>query len=159
MLAVWGNCSYLDQQWVSETQSTLQVLPEGIVQETGSGDLAIFVLIHYELCGLAWWINDQWIPGKGNSTELISMGYELNPRLIYAQEYFVMFLGFKKYYVRRKRYWPVEPLEHDGILSAEIISWEGVGLPAEPLISIGQILSSGNVCTELCGTKVMPIRY
>lgn len=41
---------------------------------------------------------------KGNSTELISMGYELNPRLIYAQEYFVMFLGFKKYYVRRKRY-------------------------------------------------------
>lgn len=49
----------------------------------------------------------------------------------------------------RGRYLPVEPLEHDGVLSAEVISWEGVGLPAEPLISIGQVLSSGNICTEL----------
>ena len=94
MLAVWGCCLYLDQQWVSETQSTLQVLPEGVVQETGSGDLAIFVLIHYELCGLAWWINDEWIPGKGNSIEMINMGYELNPRLINAQEYFDMVFLF-----------------------------------------------------------------
>lgn len=53
MLALRSSRSYLDQQWVSETQGTLQVLPEGIIQETGSGDLAFFVLIHYELCGLA----------------------------------------------------------------------------------------------------------
>lgn len=44
---------YLDQQWVSKTQRTLQVLPEGIIQEAGSGDFTVFVLIHYELCGLA----------------------------------------------------------------------------------------------------------
>lgn len=52
------NCTYLDQQRVTKTQSTLQVLPEGIIQETSSGDLAIFVLIHNKLCGLARWIND-----------------------------------------------------------------------------------------------------
>ena len=52
------NCTYLDQQRVTKTQSTLQVLPEGIIQETSSGDLAIFVFIHNELCGLARWIND-----------------------------------------------------------------------------------------------------
>lgn len=57
-------CSYLDQQRVSETQGTLQVLSEGIVQEAGSGDLAVFVLIHYELCGLARWINDERVPRK-----------------------------------------------------------------------------------------------
>lgn len=44
---------YLDQQWVSKTQRTLQVLPEGVIQEAGSGDFTVFVLIHYELCGLA----------------------------------------------------------------------------------------------------------
>lgn len=53
------------------------------------------------------------------------------------------------YNANEVKYWPVEPLEHDGILSAEVISWKRVGLPAEPLISVGQILSSGNISTEL----------
>lgn len=52
-LAVGEGSSYLNQQWVSKTQSTLQVLPKGIIQEAGSCDLAVFVLIHDELCGLA----------------------------------------------------------------------------------------------------------
>lgn len=54
-------------------------------------------------------------------------------------------------------YRPVEPLEHDGVLSTEVISWEGAGLPAEPLISIGQVLSSGNICTELERKKIVPM--
>lgn len=49
----WQLEKYLNQQWVSKTQSTLQVLPKGIIQEAGSCDLAVFVLIHDELCGLA----------------------------------------------------------------------------------------------------------
>lgn len=44
---------------------------------------------------------------------------------------------------------PVEPFEHDGIFSTEVISWERVCLPAEPLICIGQVLSSSNICAEL----------
>lgn len=56
----------------------------------------------------------------------------------------------KNYYnARGQSYRPVESLEHDGVLSTEVIRWEGVGLPAKPLISIGQVLSSGNICTEL----------
>lgn len=58
--------TYLDQQRISKTQCTLQVLSEGIIQEAGSGNLAIFVLIHYKLRGLAWWIDDEWVPGKRN---------------------------------------------------------------------------------------------
>lgn len=50
---------------------------------------------------------------------------------------------------KEERHTPVESLEHDGILSAEVISWEGVGLPAEPLVSIRQVLSSCNIGTEL----------
>lgn len=69
--------------------------------------------------------------------------------LINAQECFPT--KTKHYNDRRERYWPVEPLKHDGILSAEVISWEGVGLPAEPLVSVGQVLSSGNIGTELLG--------
>lgn len=55
----------------------------------------------------------------------------------------------KHYFGREERYTPVESLEHDGILSAEVICWKGVGLPAEPLVSIGQVLRSCNVSTEL----------
>jgi len=61
--------SYLDQQWVSETQGALQVLPESIIQETGSGDFAVFVLVHYELCCLARWIDDQRVPREGDCIE------------------------------------------------------------------------------------------
>lgn len=50
---------------------------------------------------------------------------------------------------KEERHTPVESLEHDGILSAEVISWEGVGLPAEPLVSVGQVLSSRDISTEL----------
>lgn len=53
MMAVCSSSPYLNQQWVTKPQGTLQVLPEGIIQETGSGDLSVFVLIHDELCGLA----------------------------------------------------------------------------------------------------------
>lgn len=55
----------------------------------------------------------------------------------------------KHYFDREERYPPIESLEHDGILSAEVISWKGVGLPAESLVSIGQVFSSCNVGTEL----------
>lgn len=43
----------LDQKGVAEPQRTLQVLPEGVVQEAGPCDLAVLVLIHDELCGLS----------------------------------------------------------------------------------------------------------
>lgn len=52
-------------------------------------------------------------------------------------------------HARWKRYRPVEPLEHNCVFSAEVIRWERVGLPAKSFISIGQVLSSGNICTEL----------
>lgn len=55
----------------------------------------------------------------------------------------------KHYFGKEERHTPVESLEHDSVLSAEVISWEGVGLPAEPLVSIGQVLSSCNIGTEL----------
>lgn len=48
-----------------------------------------------------------------------------------------------------ERHTPVESLEHDGVFSAEVISWEGVGLPAETLVSVGQVLGSGDIGTEL----------
>lgn len=51
---------------------------------------------------------------------------------------------------------PVEPFEHDGIFSTEVISWERVCLPAEPLICIGQVLSSSNICAEL-GEKIKSV--
>lgn len=37
---------YLNQQRVSKTQGALQVLPEGVVQEAGSSDLTVLVLVH-----------------------------------------------------------------------------------------------------------------
>lgn len=55
----------------------------------------------------------------------------------------------KHYYGKEERHTPVESLEHDGVLSAEVIRWERVGLPAEPLVSIGQVLGSRNIGTEL----------
>lgn len=48
-----GKGTHLDQQGISKSQGALQVLSEGVIQEAGSGDLTVFVLIHYELCGLA----------------------------------------------------------------------------------------------------------
>lgn len=54
--------THLDQQRISKSQGALQVLSEGVIQEAGSGDLAIFVLIHDKLCGLARWINDERVP-------------------------------------------------------------------------------------------------
>lgn len=44
--------SYLHQQRVSESQSALQILPEGIVQKAGAGDLFVFIFVHDELRGL-----------------------------------------------------------------------------------------------------------
>lgn len=58
-------CSDLHKQRVSKTQGALQILPEGVIQEAGPGDLAVLVLVHDELCGLAGRVDDQWIPGKG----------------------------------------------------------------------------------------------
>lgn len=55
---------YLHKQRVSESQGTLKVLSEGVIQEAGPGDLAVLVLVHDELCGLARWVDDQRIPGQ-----------------------------------------------------------------------------------------------
>ena len=35
---------------------------------------------------------------------------------------------------------PVEPLDHDGILCTQVVGREGVGLPLETLVRIGEIL-------------------
>ena len=34
----------------------------------------------------------------------------------------------------------VEALDHDGVLSAKVISWKGICLPAETVICIGEVL-------------------
>ncbi len=53
---------------------------------------------------------------------------------------------------------PVEALQHDGVLRAQVISGQGVGLPAKPLVCIGQILSPGDVRAELDGRKKAQVR-
>ncbi len=47
-----SDVSYLHQQRVTESQSALQVLPEGIVQKAGAGDLLVFKFVQDELRGL-----------------------------------------------------------------------------------------------------------
>lgn len=61
--------THLHQQGVTKPQGTLQVLPEGIVQEAGPRDLPVLVFIHDELCGLSGGVNDQRVP-KGEAEEL-----------------------------------------------------------------------------------------
>ena len=45
----------------------------------------------------------------------------------------------------------VEALDHDGVLSAEIIGWEGIGLPAKTLVCIGEVATACAVC--VCGRR------
>ncbi len=67
--------SYLHQQRVAESQSALQVLPEGIVQKAGAGDLLVFKLVHDELRGLTRRVNDQRIPAEHRTRVRISESY------------------------------------------------------------------------------------
>lgn len=75
--------THLDQQWVAKSQSTFQVLPEGIIQKACSSDFAILILIHNELCGLARGIDDQWIPtGKSTLWEVLKHVTAVNGQIM-----------------------------------------------------------------------------
>lgn len=45
---------------------------------------------------------------------------------------------------------PVEPLQHDGVLSTQVISWQGIGRPSGPLIRIGQVLKHTQGPIKMC---------
>lgn len=49
------------------------------------------------------------------------------------------------------RHAPVEALQHDGVLRAQVVGRQGAGLPAEALVGVGQVLRPGDVCAELKG--------
>ena len=40
---------------------------------------------------------------------------------------------------------PVEPGEHDGVLRAQVVSGQTVGLPLDPLVRVRQELGTGHV--------------
>ena len=50
---------YLYEKWISKSQGALQVLSEGIVQETRLTDLLVTIFIHYELSGLTRRIDNE----------------------------------------------------------------------------------------------------
>lgn len=53
--------------------------------------------------------------------------------------------------VALRRLVPVEPLQHDGVLRAQVVRRQGAGLPAEALVGVGEILRACDVRAELKG--------
>lgn len=44
--------THLHKQRITKSQRTLQILPESVIQEAGTGDLTILVFVHDKLCSL-----------------------------------------------------------------------------------------------------------
>lgn len=51
---------------------------------------------------------------------------------------------------------PIEALQHDRILRAQVVCRQGAGLPAKALVGIGEILGPRDVCAELRGQGSWP---
>lgn len=118
-------CSYLNKQGVAESKSTLQILSKGIIQEA----------IHN--CKLAM--------NKSKLLKVITPQNKIfsncSPSLgDFAVSVFVedecrgLSGGVDDEGVA------VESLDHDGILDAQVVRGQCVGLPLQTLISTGQVL-------------------
>ena len=56
---------------------------------------------------------------------------------------------------------PVKSLEHDGVLRAEVVGGQALGLPVQPLVGVGQELGAGEVrpFTERDILKIINTKY